>query len=535
MKSKILSGQYERRAELGLHYYNELCFKCDRIKKTIHPKPYNKNMTLHEKWHLFMKDVTSPVSFIDYGLYYLVAAALQRRVWVGPSHRQLFPNIYVILVAEPGIGKGLVIKPVTDILKYHKLKNPNEDYTPETKPKEPSDAVSVDPAMITAINHANYARASEDKPNMRRAITQEKLVIPVAADSTTFEALLQDIARSTRFINYRKFDPKQQKTTVEIYIHASLAFALEEISSLFAKNTEGVVNCLLKTYDCGDYTRKTKTQGEDHIRNCCLNFFGGTTPSFMQTIFNDKLISEGFSSRAWMIFEYENRSNSLMSPELTEEQEEARQDVIDHIGKLTKLYGQLRFTPEAWNYLENWWEFIHPVRKPNPSAKLIPYYARKNIHVQKMAMIKHFLKWVPEGDLVSQPEKWEPISLETTKEAMKELDDREQKMHYALNFDSRNPLTSIGKRVVQFIAASGGPQTYNKLLLEFEDAVRDNEMAEILEHLRSTHRIVNVQMGRNGKSVVGFDITNRRELQIKDAEVIDSEPSQTSPDLSESE
>jgi len=476
------------------------------------------SLGIQDKWNLFTKDITSPQSYIDFGLYYIIAAALQRRVWTGPTHRPLYPNIYVLLIGEPGLGKGLVIKPVTDILKYHKLKNPDEDAIKhDAQPVE-----AVDPAMITALNHANYARASEEKPNMRRNTSHPKLVIPVAADSTTFEALLQDIARSTRFINYRKTNPQTGKTTVEIYAHASLAFSLEEVSSLFAKNTEGVVNCLLKTYDCGDYTRKTKTQGEDHIINCCLNVFGGTTPGFMKTIFDDKLLTEGFSSRAWMIFEYENRFHALMSPELSPEQDAARQDIIEHVGKLSKLYGQVRFADEAWKYLENWWEKEHPIKKPNPSLKLIPYYARKNIHVQKMAIIQHFLDYVPEGDVALNPDQWKRISLETTQKAMKILDEREMKMHYALNFDNRNPLTAIGKRIVQYITGCGEPQTFTRLLLEFEDSVRDHELAEILEHLRATQRIVNVQIGRNGKSMLGFEITNRREIQQPemDAEVI---------------
>lgn len=483
---------------------------------------------IKEAWDLYTRDITSPQSYLDFGLYYIIAASLQRRVWCGPAHRPLFPNIYIILVGEPGLGKGLVIKPVTDFLKYHKLRNPEEA---AQKVKTP-DYEEVDPALVEALNHANYATAAEGKPQQRRSTYQEKLIIPIAADSTTYEALLQDISRSTRFINYKKWDAVRQKAKMEIYIHASLAFCLEEISSLFAKHTESVVNSLLKLYDCGDYTRKTKTQGEDIIKNSCLNFFGGTTPNFIKSIFNDQLLTEGFASRAWFVFEHSNRFNTLMSPELTPEQEAARKLIIDHIEKLTKLYGPVKFAPDAWAYLENWWTNIHPIKKPNPSLKLISYYARKNIHVQKMAMILHFME---DAEMNEMGNPARPITLETTNQAMEILDKTEVKMHYALNFDSRNPLTAIGHKVVKFIEGCGAPQTWEKLLLEFEDEARDHELTEIIEHLRATRKIVTTQIGRNGKTVVGFEIANRKELPTIDAVEIASPVEQVTPEIIDSE
>ena len=78
-------------------------------------------MTNWDRWQLRLREVTSPQSFIDFGFVYLVSSYLQRRVWTNADHQKLFPNVYIILVGDPGIGKGLVIKPVTEFLKGHKL------------------------------------------------------------------------------------------------------------------------------------------------------------------------------------------------------------------------------------------------------------------------------------------------------------------------------------------------------------------------------------------------------------------------------
>ena len=44
------------------------------------------------------------------------------------------------------------------------------------------------------------------------------------------------------------------------------------------------------------------------------------------------------------------------------------------------------------DYIEHWWNGVETTKalRPNKSLKLIPYYARKNIHLLKVAMSLHF-------------------------------------------------------------------------------------------------------------------------------------------------
>lgn len=44
-----------------------------------------------------------------------VAGALERRVWVETARSALFPNLYVMLVGAPGVGKDMAINPVREL------------------------------------------------------------------------------------------------------------------------------------------------------------------------------------------------------------------------------------------------------------------------------------------------------------------------------------------------------------------------------------------------------------------------------------
>lgn len=438
-----------------------------------------------DNWQLYMREVTSPQNYVDFGWHYLVAAALQRRVWRGPDHRKLYPNIYPILVGEPGIGKGLVIKQVAEFLREHKLR-PGEGYA-KIKAEAADASTQIAKETVQAANFESASKPSDGKTKEHKP-REEPLLIPVASDCVTFEALVRSCANATRACVFTYFDEKLQKKREGIYRYAALCFCLEEISSLFHKEAAKVVNFLIAAYDCGDYTYETKTQSTDYVKGLCLNFFGGTTPGFVESSFSDKLLSEGFASRTWFIFASKNRKYSLINPPLDESQLQAKADISAHLKKLTALYGEVKFTKEAWDYMDSWWKDSNTnqnYRRPNTSEKLNAYYSRKDIHLQKMAMAVHF------GEDAEANEHGGPkneITLATVLRAKMFLETEEPFMHMALNFDGANPLHKIGKKVLKFIKQHG-PKTTDDLVMEFwSDATRE-ETNSVVEHLQRSNQL----------------------------------------------
>lgn len=434
---------------------------------------------MFQKWQTFTKNITSPQAFIDISYYYMVAAAVGRKVRTGPAHMPLFPNIYPILVGEPGVGKGLIVKMVDRFLRKHKLRDAN------FKDINPTDNAAVTQEAVMAANFANANLNSETKHKQ----IEEPLLIPLAPDCTTFEALVHACAKSTRVCAYKIFDPTIEKTREAFYRHASMSFCLEEMSSLAHKEAHKIINMLIKAYDCGRYEYVTKNSGSDYINAICMNFFAGTTPAFIESCFTDKLMSEGFSSRAWMVYAPRNRFYSTLHPELDEEQLQCEKDIDAHILNLTKLFGELKFTQEAVDYIETFWKNSNEninYKRPNTSDKLNSYYSRKDIHIKKLSML------IVLGEDARCDENMNPTAIVTlahVQRAIWMLEKIEPMMHLALNFDGENPWHKVAKKICKFLKQHG-PHTTDHLTIEFFSDIKPAELNEVLTHLQKSNKIM---------------------------------------------
>lgn len=420
-------------------------------------------MTNLEKWRCYLRDCASPDSFINMGFYGMISSALQRRVWTGSEERPLFPNMYIIMVGDPGVGKTMVLDPIVQCLKYHKLPSPHE-MRKDLRPTK-----IVNPEEQNAILQDQGSEVVEGKS------LEPKLIIPIGADCTTFEQLIRDHVNAIRRTALGK---KTKLAPSGVYTHSTLCFVLGEISSLFHKEADKVVNYLIKVFDCGDYDYKTKHNGQDILRKSCLNFLGGTTPSFMEETFNDKLINDGFAARTVFVFESAARFNRFTIPKETEEQLRCKQDVINHIGALSKLYGQVEYEPDAFEVFRQYIEDELPNRRVNSNVKLNGYYSRKNIHIQKLAMAIHFAE---RTDLV--------LTKEDCEMSLAILENLETRMHFAMNFKGSNPLAMVSKKILKYLNIEG-PKTAKEIWVShYEDLRQETEVREVIRHLIATKHI----------------------------------------------
>ena len=420
-------------------------------------------LTNFQKWQRLTDPLPSPQNYIDWSFLYLISASLQRRVWCPPEWRPLFSNMYITFVGPPGVGKTQPIRSVAEILSALKV----QEVKPATKAINPEDQKIVD-AML-ALNDKEMEKSGESKP-----------LIPVAADAVTYEALVKQMTESIGRINYYAKNEKTGNNDMRIYTHSSLCFCLEEIASLFRKHTESLVNFLIQAYDCGEnYEYVTKTQGKDRIRRLCLNFLGATTPDFMQETFDDKLLSQGYSSRTFYAYAARNRKSIFFLKELTEEQKQYKLDLIEHVRKLSGLYGQVYIDPETRDFLETWSRErqANPSLRASMSSKLDAYYSRENIHAMKVAMAKHF------GESTDMH-----IPLGTFKWAIDFLHNEEKTMHLALVFEGSNPLAKVSKKMVSYLGT--GAKTALDMLTELWDILPNKEsINEAIEYLTLTNMI----------------------------------------------
>ncbi len=403
-----------------------------------------------ERWFFYLKDSVSPDSYIRWGFFSLIAAALERRVWNGVEENPLFPNIYVVLVGPPGIGKGRTIGPVKDALKFHKT----------------NDAANL-------MNQSRPANLdSEKKQNVK---STDPTVIQISADATTYESLVHEMSTCVRGASYKV---TSEPSKIRLYVHSSMTTCLEEISSMFRKYTNDLVNFFLVAYDCKDYDYKTISRGSDYIQKCCLNLLAGTTPSFIKTIFSDELLTDGFASRVFFIVEHASRFRSIKPSTLSAEQKEEYEKILAHIKSLSKLFGPIKFTKEAEDYLDRWWD-NEPNERVNKNTKLAAYYARKDIHIKKLAMVLHFC-----DNLTTT------VELKYVKMAIEETSTIEVKMHGAVTLDNKNPLAAITESIYQHLKANG-PQRKEALLMEFwgELPQQEDSLETVINFLQKSKRI----------------------------------------------
>lgn len=353
--------------------------------------------TNFENWQIYTRNLTSPQTYIDFGYYFLITSALQRRVWFSHDPWRVFCNFYTVLVGPPATGKGLVIGAVNQFLKYHRI--------------------NTGQVIKTSIG--------DEKP----------LLFPNGADCITFEQLMSKLASSAR--GFATPDKKP-------YIHTSMWFALEELASIFKHKTDDVVRFLQNAYDGKDYDYEIKHQEKkDRIRNLCLSFLAGTQAHFLTEAQKKGIFDQGWASRVVFIFESQPRFVRFhIADALEEDQIQAQKDLLDWIKKLSMVYGQITYSPETREYLEDYYLNVAYPKIERGSPRYAEYMGRIKMHIWKVAAALHFSENL---ELV--------IPLETMQLATKLLENLDKNVEAGLSLIGKNPYHQTVRQMLKFIRA----------------------------------------------------------------------------------
>lgn len=455
-------------------------------------------MTHLEHWQYYNKDIPTPAPWIDWGYYFIISAALQRRVWFSGGPWALYPNIYLTLVGPPGVGKGMILKPVKEVLTHYKLDPLRKALkaAKDIKMMESVDAQEFTDTIVGSIVDGTAGFAKK-KPEEK----EEKLLFPIAADATSYEALVRSMAKCTQWSDYKEQMP-DGNTRLRKYFHCSMFFALEEISSLFEKHAQKIQDFLLVAYDCGDkYRRETITRDVEIIKRPCLSFIGGTVPDFVKEVFDNRLLSSGFASRTFFLWGEESRFKKLLIPAPDSSQMASLDLILKHVKAISELYGALSFAPGVFEKLESWWETEDTTVNKNP--RLQYYYSRKNIHTLKLAIIMHFCD---KTNMV--------IDEEDANKAIAVLAKAEENMHLALRIGERNPLANTSRLVLAYIRKELFV-TREELLAKFWDELEGFELDKILDFLTTT-KVVGIKAGKNGRGSGYIPSITKSNLSIEE-------------------
>lgn len=215
---------------------------------------------------------------------------MQRRVWIETSQSTLYPNMYIVLVSPPGVGKSQAIVRAND--------------------------------FWLSANNLHVA------PN---SVTRASLID--AIDAATTKAVLPD----GTFLQFH-----------------SLNVAASEFGVLVPSHDLEFLNTLNDIYDCprGFRENRRSRSKQVDIPYPMLNILGGTQPAYLATLLPEQAWGMGFTSRLIMVYSAEAIPINLFgSPPVNEG---LRKKLEQDLATVTQLYGRMQFSSEAQAALEKW-------------------------------------------------------------------------------------------------------------------------------------------------------------------------------------
>ena len=409
-------------------------------------------MSLYEDWCLYTKNVQSPQPFVDAAFYFMIGAALQRRVWFGDlDFHAVFPNQYIAFIGPASAGKSLITSPMKELLELHAdVKAPEDDLAAEL--------------------------LGEDAETNRKGARQP--LIYIAPNSTTFEQFTQETSRVAYL--HRYIDSENRR---KAYHHSSLVFILDELTSIFKKNAEQLSDFLLEAYNGGKkYVRKLKHSDTDFCTNMCISLLGNTTLGKFQSLQNQDILSDGFMARTIIVYGIEKRFHLYSIPPLSDEQKAAKVRLQTYIRELTKLYGPVSLNDEAKEYIHHHFE-LHPnLVHTNKHPMLDEYYGRKNLHHQKILFAVHFARTT---DMV--------ITREDAEAATEHLARLEKDMHIPFVGMGRNESAKITEDIWRFIKTSNRTTKKSIFIRFYQSLKTPDELNRVIDDLMTMERITRVR------------------------------------------
>jgi len=234
----------------------------------------------------------SPKIFLKWGAISAIAAALERRVWVRTADSPLYPNLFVLLVATPGVGKSRIISEVDTLWR-----------------------------------------------GMKR--------MHVAPKSITKAALVDALVDAER---------KEVLSTTSIMEYHSLAVPSSEFGVLVPSHDLEFLNVLNDIYDNPSFYSERRRSAPEPIDivNPQLNILSGTQPAYLSALFPDAAFGMGFFSRIIMVYCSTATRPPLFSDKVLEDPRYT--DLSKDLESMTTLHGEFRFTSTAAKMISDWYE-----------------------------------------------------------------------------------------------------------------------------------------------------------------------------------
>ncbi len=214
-------------------------------------------------------------------------------------------------------------------------------------------------------------------PGIRKTTAMEKFGIPL------LESVVPELTQGPTFVTKEAL-LSQLHTADQNAIYMTVT----EFGDIMQKNGPEMYDFFTSMFDGKKKVEsRTQSRGIEFTERPCINMLAATTPQWISSNMPVSAIGGGFASR--VIFVYSDKLSQkrmyyrdLDFDALNKLQEDLVHD-LNHIA--LNLEGEFSLSEEAFEFMENWYQNVHPEIAPDP--KLAGYWQRKPTHIHKVAML----------------------------------------------------------------------------------------------------------------------------------------------------
>jgi|GEM_PF-3028471 energy-coupling factor transporter ATP-binding protein EcfA2 len=274
-----------------------------------------------------------PDTFIIWSALSLVGAALKNNVYFQIGTYTLYPNMFIVLVGPPGVGKGA--------------------------------SMNILEQMIT-----------DTKPNQ---------VVNTLSDRITAERIIERISDG--------WSTAPQLKNMQLVLgkndHNCLLFS-SEIRVLLGAS-DWMLEFLEEAWSKTTYEYQTKNKGNVAIDNMCCSLLAASVPDFLRNVNREAhmVITGGFSSRCLFIYA-ENPSKDLPFPEPLKKNLKSKalyDNLVLDLQEIGTLRGEFVIDTGARLRFEAFLRLNRAASSKDDSEAVANFRARIKAHILKLAMI----------------------------------------------------------------------------------------------------------------------------------------------------
>lgn len=244
-----------------------------------------------------------PPLYNEWGGLLAISSTLGRNFWITRGHFKVFPNLYVMLMGEPGTGKGL--------------------------------ACSL---LQSLLEESGYEYFAADRSSKEKFIQD-------LADGITFNRKQMESLFTSPIFGNSEGSEELNSTPRECFIIA------EEFQDFLGQNNIDFIAFLTKLWSyAGTYRYRLKTGRSVGISQPCINILGGSTSATFALTFPPEIAGQGFLARLILVGGEPN-GKRISFPKPPDDQQKSELSAF-LMGVKLECTGEIRISAKTFELLD---------------------------------------------------------------------------------------------------------------------------------------------------------------------------------------